>query len=200
MPTNLRLFIAIELPASVRKALAAVQDDLRSQLPAKAVRWTKQEGIHLTLKFLGDTPPDQVDAIAQGLAAATAGFERFTLHAAGFGCFPNLRKPNVLWVGIPEVPKTLAGLHRAIDLQMARLDYERESRTFAPHLTLGRIDRRVSAADRRALIEVLAKTEVGHLGTVAVEEVVLFQSDLKPTGAVYTPLARARLMPGPAPD
>jgi 2'-5' RNA ligase len=189
----LRLFIAIELSPEVKQGIGRVQDDLKQRLPRKAVRWTIPEGIHLTLKFLGDTSADKVQAVAHGVLAAATGFEPFELRVAGFGCFPNPRRARVLWVGVPDVPWGLAGVQRAIDLHMARLDYARETRPFSPHLTLGRVNDRISSAERNALAELLDRTEVGGLGVVPVHEIVLFQSDLRPDGAVYTALARAKL-------
>jgi RNA 2',3'-cyclic 3'-phosphodiesterase len=124
--------------------LGRLQADLKQQLPPKVVRWTNPEGIHLTLKFLGDTPEGKVQAVTQGMLAAAAGFEPFELRVAGFGCFPNPRRARVLWVGVPDLPKPLAGVQRAIDLQMARLDFARETRPFSPHLTLGRVNDRIS--------------------------------------------------------
>jgi 2'-5' RNA ligase len=191
----LRLFIAIELSPAVRHALGRVQLELKQQLPPKVVRWTHPEGIHLTLKFLGDTPPGKVNAVAQGLLAAAGGFEPCELRVAGFGCFPNSRQARVLWVGVPDTPKPLAGLQRAIDLQMARLDFPREVRAFNPHMTLGRVNGRIAPAARQVLADLLDRTEVGDLGVVPVQEVILFKSDLQPGGAVYTALARAALRP-----
>ncbi len=181
MPSHLwRLFIAVELNLEVRQAIGRVQAELKRQLPPKAVRWTNPDGIHLTLKFLGDTPAERMPAIAQGLSAAAAGFEPFQLHVAGFGCFPNPHRPRVLWAGVPEIPRPLVGVQRAVDLHMARLDYARESRAF-----------RLSA--------VLSRTQIGELGIVQVQEVVLFKSDLRPDGATYTALSRAQLASGHAP-
>lgn len=194
MPLHLlRLFIAIELSSEVKQALARLQQDLQRQLPPKVVRWTNPDGVHLTLKFLGDTPPDKAPAVAQGVLAAATGFEPFELRVAGFGCFPNARQARVLWVGTPDVPKALAGVQRALDLQMARLDFARETRPFSPHLTLGRVNDRISGAERQALSELLHRTHVDDLGILPVREVVLFKSDLRPAGAVYTALARGRL-------
>jgi len=134
------------------------------------------------------------EALARSLRAGEpASFEPFELHVAGFGCFPNPRHARVLWVGAREVPKPLAGLQRAIDLQMARLDYARETRPFSAHLTLGRVNDRISAAERQALTGLLDRTKIGDLGVVHVQEVILFKSDLQPGGAVYTALARAKL-------
>jgi 2'-5' RNA ligase len=194
----LRLFIAIELTAHVKQGLARAQDDLKRQLPPKVVRWTQAEGIHLTLKFLGDTPQDKVQAIVQGITAAGAGFSPFSFDVAGFGCFPNPRKANVLWVGVPEMPKALAGLQRAVDLHVHALGYERESRAFSPHLTLGRVNKSISPSDQQKLAEVIARTQVAQLGTVPVHEIILFQSVLQPTGSVYTTLARVGLTGGDA--
>lgn len=193
MASQLRLFIAIELTAEVHAALASVQDDLRRRLPPKAVRWTNPDGIHLTLKFLGDTPADRVEAIAQAMTAAARGFTPFSFTVAGFGCFPNPRRANVLWAGVPQAPRELAGLQRATDLQLTRLGYDKEARPFSPHLTLGRVNKAISSADREKLAGVITQTEVGTLGIVPVDCVILFQSDLQPGGAVYTALARARL-------
>lgn len=195
----LRLFIAVELSADVRSALAATQVNLRRQLPQNAVRWTNPDGIHLTLKFLGDTPAERVAAIAQAMAAAAGSFGPFSFTVAGFGCFPNPRRASVLWVGVPEVPNALAGLQRAVDLQLTLLGYEKEKRSFSPHLTLGRVDKKISSGDRERLAGVLTQTKVGVLGTVPVEEVILFQSDLRPGGAVHTALARIPLAGDNAP-
>ncbi len=192
-PETLRLFIAIELTPEVHLALAQLQDTLKRQLPPKVVRWTKPDGIHLTLKFLGDTPQDKVPAVVQGITAAAAGFAPFEFHVAGFGCFPNPRKARVLWVGVPDIPKNLAGLQRAVDLHMHKLGFAKEERAFSPHLTLGRVNNSASPAERQTLSDLLAKTQVGLLGTVPAHEVILFQSDLLPGGAVYTALARVPL-------
>lgn len=194
MPSHvLRLFVAVELSSDVRTALAALQADLRHRLPPKAVRWTDPAGIHLTLKFLGDTPADRFEAIAQAMAAASSGFAPFSFTVAGFGCFPNPKRASVLWVGAPEMPKSMAGLQRATDLQLTRLGYDKEKRAFSPHLTLGRVNKSISGADREKLAAVIMQTEVGVLGTVPVTKITLFQSDLRPGGAVYTALARVRL-------
>lgn len=192
-PQLLRLFIALELTPEVKRGLARLQDDLRRQLPPKVVRWTDPEGIHLTLKFLGDTPADKVQAVSQAMAQAAAGFAPFSFAVADFGCFPNAARANVLWVGVPQMPKALAGLQRAVDLRMHALGYPKETRPFSPHLTLGRVNKTIAVAERQKLAALIGQTLVGQLGVVPVHEVVLFQSDLRPTGSVYTALARAGL-------
>lgn len=194
MPSQpLRLFIAIELTPEVHLALAQLQDTLKRHLPPKIIRWTKADGIHLTLKFLGDTPHDTVPAVVQGMTAAAAGFAPFEFHVAGFGCFPNPRKARVLWVGLPDPPKAMAGLQRAVDLHMHKLGYSREERAFSPHLTLGRVNDSASPVERQTLSDLLSKTQAGLLGSVPAYEIILFKSDLLPGGAIYTALARVPL-------
>ena len=190
---RLRLFIAVELTPEVHRAMAQLQDALKRQLPPKAVRWTKPDGIHLTLKFLGDTPHDKVQPVVQGMTIAAAGFAPFEFQVAGFGCFPNPRKARVLWVGVPDIPKNLAGLQRAIDLHMHKLGYAKEERAFSPHLTLGRVNDSASPTERQTLSDLLTRPQVGLLGTVPAHELILFRSDLLPGGAVYTALARVPL-------
>lgn len=192
-PETLRLFIAIELTPEVHLALAQLQDSLKRQIPPKTVRWTKPDGIHLTLKFLGDTPHDKVQPVVQGMTIAAAGFAPFEFQVAAFGCFPNPSKARVLWVGVPDIPKNLAGLQRAVDLHTHKLGYPKEERAFSPHLTLGRVNDSASPAERQTLNDLLTRTQVGLLGTVPAHELILFQSNLLPGGAVYTALARVSL-------
>lgn len=194
---NLRLFIAIELGDELRQALAHLQERLKRDMPQKAVRWVRPGAIHLTLKFLGDTPASQVPEVVDALERAAAGFAPFQFMVEGFGCFPNPQRANVLWAGVPAVPKALAGLQLATDLQVARLGYEKEQRPFSPHLTLGRVNRKLSSADRAALTAAISSTQVGRLGTVDVQQVILFQSQLQPAGAIYTALAHVPLSGSP---
>ena len=188
---TLRLFIAIELTDQVKQALADLQATLRRQLPPKVVRWTNPEGVHLTVKFLGDTPANQVMPIAQALERAATSSYPFEVAVGGFGYFPNARRPNVLWVGVTPVPNELANLQRAVELEMAELGYAKDARAFSPHLTLGRVNKPISQAEQQALSQLIAAVEVGQLGIVPVHEVVLYKSELLPGGAVYTALAKA---------
>lgn len=189
----LRLFIAVELTPDLRQAIGRVQAELQGQLPPRVVRWTHPDGIHLTLKFLGDTRPEQTPAIAQAMRMAAASFEPFTLVVAGLGSFPNPRQPRVVWAGVPAVPKALAGVQRALDLHLAGLDYPRETRPFNPHLTLGRVNDRATLAERQTLAALLSRTQIAELGSLPVQEIVLFRSELRPAGAVYSVQARAPL-------
>jgi 2'-5' RNA ligase len=183
----IRTFIAIEIPSEIKSALAAFQSELRRV--GADVGWTKPEGIHLTLKFLGETEEGlvgEIGAICNELAAETRPFE-LGLHGAGV--FPNPRKPRVLWAGLSgEIEKTGA-LRRKLNERLARLGFEPEEKEFNPHLTLGRIKSDKKIRELLALAGAYTLPEL----TFEVREIVLMKSDLQPTGARYTRLAKASL-------
>jgi 2'-5' RNA ligase len=190
---KIRTFIAIELDESIKDGLTKLQERLKGEAPRGSVRWVRLEGIHLTLKFLGDVPADQIGEIAKALQKSCQGFAPFSLSCGGLGCFPNLKRPRVLWVGIQEETGTLAQLQKAIEENVAPLGYPTEKRKFSPHLTLGRVQKRASSGDRRRLGELVEASEIGNLGQMEVRSVNLMRSDLRPSGAVYTRLAKVEL-------
>ena len=190
---KIRTFIAIELSESIKDDLTKLQERFKGEAPRGSVRWVRSEGIHLTLKFLGDVPADQIGEISRALQRSCQGFAPFSLLCGGLGCFPNLKRPRVVWVGIQEETGTLAQLQKAIEENVASLGYPTEKRKFSPHLTLGRVQRRVSSGDQRRLGELVGASEIGILGRMEVQSVNLMRSDLRPSGAVYTRLAEVEL-------
>ena len=193
MADMLRLFIAIPLPAPVREALADLQGQLAELAPPRAVRWVRPEGIHLTLKFLGDVPAAQQRAIEGGMAQAAAGHAPFTLTVERLGCFPNVNRPRVVWVGVHGERDALQALRDAVEAAIAPLGYPPESRPFSPHLTLGRVSKSASAGEVAALGQALKGAQVDALGQIAVNGFSLVRSDLRPDGAIYTELAHVAL-------
>ncbi len=188
---TIRCFIAIELSEELLERLAALQTALRQDEWTDQVRWVRPEGIHLTLKFLGNVPEARISAINQAIreAIAAAGVGPFTLRVVGLGAFPNFRRPNVIWVGVENEIERLQRLQEAIEVAMERLGFQREERPFHPHLTLGRVNRRAGSGYRRKLGEVLQAQQVGEVGRIRVEQVSLMRSQLHPQGAIYTQLA-----------
>jgi len=184
-----RAFIAIELPRVTLDALADVQARLSHQVPHDSVRWVKPDNVHLTLKFLGQVPTAQIDAITSALKHAVAGLRAFPFEVMQAGCFPNSRRPRVIWIGVDEPTGALVALQRAIESAIAPLGYPSEPHAFQAHLTLGRTARDVKPADLHKLGDAIAAAKVGLLGHVHADEVVLFQSDLAPGGSIYTALA-----------
>ena len=193
---TLRTFIAIELDEELLGHLVRVQDRLRTQVAPRSVRWVRPEGVHLTLKFLGDTLPDQVDAVKVALDRAASEVSPFTFTMGGVGCFPNTHRPRVVWVGLQEPTGTLSRLRDAVESHVAPLGFPTENRPFHPHLTLGRVQRYASKSEVRQVGEVVASSAVGTLDEMRVIRVSYIKSDLRPSGAVYTTLHEAQFQPG----
>lgn len=187
----LRAFIAVEIPPHIQQAIHKATSNLRSELGA-AIRWVSPENIHLTLKFLGDISPAQVDALTQMLRAQADSVPAFDVEVGGLGSFPDVKRARVLWVGL-HAPAELAALSRGIESACARLGYESEKRGFSPHLTIGRARQDASAADTQKIRRALEAATIDSLGAVRVDSVHLFKSDLKRSGAVYTKLFSAPL-------
>jgi 2'-5' RNA ligase len=162
-------------------------------MPPDAIRWVKADSVHLTLKFLGQVPSDQMELITLSLRSAVAAHAPFRLEVGGAGCFPNIHRPRVVWVGIKEEDHRLHALQRAVENAIAPLGYPTEIRDFTPHLTLGRVARDVRQIDQKKIGDVVQAAGVGVLGAWEVRQVALIKSDLKPSGAEYAILAQAPL-------
>ncbi|MBW7919957.1 MAG: RNA 2',3'-cyclic phosphodiesterase [Anaerolineales bacterium] len=193
--TPSRVFIAIEIPLPIRQAIHAQTESLRAALGRGLVRWVPVENMHLTLKFIGDVSPAQLDALAQMTTAEAAACAPFSMEVGGLGSFPTPRRARVIWIGI-HAPAALTSLQRGLESAAARLGCEAEERPFSPHLTIGRVKQPVSAGDRQKVHAALEETRLGPLGRADVTAVHLFKSDLKPSGAEYTCLFSAPLKTG----
>ena len=196
----LRTFIAIELGSELRAHLRGQQDSLRAGIPPGSVRWVRPEGIHLTLKFLGDTPTSMLGDIGSAISLAAGAVAPFICQVGGLGCFPNARSPRVVWVGLQEPTGALMRLKESLEAHVAPLGFPTEKRRFHPHLTLGRVHRRASRSDAGRVGEVVAATSPEAIGKVSVATVSMIQSELLPSGAVYTTLAEAALAEGIPPN
>ncbi len=193
---TIRAFIAIPLPSALLTKLAALQQRLERQIPPRSVRWVQAEGIHLTLKFLGDTPANKLPDIKQALAAVGRHAPACAFAAEGLGCFPNTQRPRVIWVGIREHTGRMVALQKAIEEVVTPLGFPPEGREFAPHLTLGRIGRRASRSDAALVGKAVSSMDIETLAEIAADRFYLIRSVLKPTGAEYTTLERFRLLGG----
>jgi 2'-5' RNA ligase len=179
----MRLFIAVDLPDDVREVLRSGLGHLkRDQPPA---RWVRPEGMHITLKFLGEQAPELADRLDGDVSGALAVLSPVTVRLGGGGFFPHDRRPRVAWVG-----GEAAGLDawaRAVEDAAAGLGVEREARLFSLHLTLARLERPWGA---QAVQHFLVQVKKWRFPEFVAREVVLFQSELRPSGAVYTALRR----------
>jgi RNA 2',3'-cyclic 3'-phosphodiesterase len=195
----IRAFIAIELERDVLQALDQVQRELKRRVHGNPVRWTASNGIHLTLKFLGNVPVGQVPEIVAGIERAGATVRAFPLAFAHLGCFPSLPRPRVIWVGLESASGVLLALQQAVEDAISPLGYPTEERGFTPHLTLGRAQRTASTEELRVVGRVIAERQGIQVAAMQVDAVSLMRSELRPSGAVYTCLAKV-LLDGAAGD
>jgi 2'-5' RNA ligase len=186
MSEHWRLFVAVEPPSPVLEAVREAQSRLKRDVPDGVVRWVRPEGVHLTLKFLGDVPLNQLDDLQVALTSAAAGCHGFSLDVKGVGCFPDTRRPRVVWLGLSGDLRDLHALKARVEEQVSPLGYPTENRAFHPHLTLGRAGRRASRDDLAALGELVERTTVETLAGWSVGALSLMRSQLKPGGAIYT--------------
>ena len=187
----LRLFIAVEIPAELQQKVDKETSRLRKELDA-LVRWVRVENMHLTLRFLGDVSPSNVEFLMQMLRNEAEAVPCFNIQLTGLGSFPSLRRPRVIYIGI-QAPAMLDTLQRGIETATHRLGYESEERPFSAHLTLGRVKQNVTATDQQKIRRAIESTQVDLLGGAGVDSVHLFKSELKPSGSVYTRLYSAPL-------
>ena len=188
----LRAFLASELPAALQDSIHTATAGLRQDLGEGLIRWVPAHNVHLTLKFLGDVSSSSLDLIKQMMVTEASQFSGFDVQVEGLGCYPSLRRPRVLWVGL-KAPAELASLQRAIEAAAARLGYESEERDFSPHLTIGRVRQNASSGDVHKIRTAMEGCRIDALGTVRVDAIHLFKSELRPEGSIYTRLFSAPL-------
>ncbi len=187
----LRAFIAVEIPSEIQQNVYKETSNFRKGIDS-LVRWVPVENMHLTLKFLGDVSPANVESLIQMLRNEAVAISCFTIHLTGLGSFPSLRRPRVIYIGI-QAPTALDGLQRGIESASRRLGYEAEERPFSAHLTLGRVKQNITAIDQQKIRRAVEGTQVDLLGSARVDSVSLYKSELKPSGSVYTRLYSAPL-------
>jgi RNA 2',3'-cyclic 3'-phosphodiesterase len=179
----MRLFFAVEIPEEARATLKRGMGELKRDLPP--ARWVRAEGMHVTLKFVGELEASAVATLVSEVGTALAGCHPVEVELGGGGFFPSAQRPRVAWIGGSAV-----GLERiaaALDEAAAAVGVERERRPFSLHLTLARMERPWGAPATETFV---VRTGKWQFAPFAASEVVLFESDLQPSGAVYTALRR----------
>lgn len=187
----IRTFIAVELDPALTRAIAAVQDTLKRELhhltPGVRVQWTRPESIHLTLKFLGDIDESQVGGILRALGNAGRDQAPFSVDVKGFGVFPDLRGPRVLWIALSGHTDRLVRLAAAIDAALIPLGFPVEQKPYTPHLTLARVKEQ-SHTIGKALVDSGVMRDSSAFGTLSVQAVTLMKSEPTPSGSIYSRL------------
>jgi 2'-5' RNA ligase len=189
---QLRCFIAVELPEEVKAGLSRLQAKLKSgnDLP---VKWVDPYSTHLTLKFLGDVNTDMTGEITEAIAEGAKGVSPLQLEIKGLGVFPNLRRVQVIWVGISGEVDKLLQLQKGIESSLARLGFAPEARAFTPHLTLGRVRERASPDEQQKLGELIAGTKFELAYPFPVKAINLMRSQLSREGAIYSRISSVEL-------
>ena len=179
---NVRSFIAIPVPSREIEALEQAVKHLDEEI-GRHVRWVRPEGIHLTLKFMGDIPAATAERVLEALLPVTAGFNSFQLSISGLGVFPNSRRPRVLWAGLDGGLKSLSELHMAVDEAVGKLGLPKDQRPFSPHLTLGRVRRDAAEGQLQKIGEAMSSTKIPSVPAWLADTVNLMRTELDPAGS-----------------
>ncbi len=184
----MRLFIGLTFPKKQRQRIHRAARVLREE--ALPVRWVDLENYHVTLKFLGEVRPGDVPAIESAMTKVADGTATFATEFAGFGAFPTIRRPRVLWLRV-DATAALRCLKQDLEWSLADCGFEAETRAFHPHITLGRADDRGGAGAFRGLDALVADMEFST--EVKVRTIDLMRSHLSKDGARYSIVSSAKL-------
>lgn len=189
MEDTLRVFVAIKPPQEILRQIEKLQTQLKAT--GLALRWVRPANSHLTLKFLGDVPAADIAAVVRAMQAAARGQGPLTFTQQDMGVFPSLKRPRVLWTGLGGDLDRLQRLVQALEAVFEPLGFKREKRPFKAHLTLARIKVKLDSQQLLDAIKPLSRYEPLTFDTT---KIVLYQSQLRPQGAVYTSIAHADLV------
>ena len=189
---ELRLFIAVRPPEDALAAVASAREALRERTGLEAVRWVRDENLHVTLAFLGDTDSTRIDELVDAMERAAAAAGPIGLELAAPGAFPNLRRPRTLWVGVTDRDGALGRLERDLRAALVDLGYELDEKPFRPHITIGYVRKRTDPTQRRAIGDAVGEENPPHRAFRA-DELVLVKSTLGPGGSRYSDLRTVSL-------
>lgn len=190
----MRCFVAVPLPEETRHQALEIQQVLRKKSSLKNIRWTRPEGFHITLKFLGRVPLEDVLYIAQQLSIVAQGCWPTQIQLDRLDFFPSLQRPRVLLWGTNRnsISPELRAIHFHVQEALQLLGYEKEDRPFHPHVTLGRIKESVNPVP---LGEIIKKLDASVNAEIPIKQFDLMESHLHPEGAIYESLAEIQIEP-----
>ena len=184
MSSTIRTFIAIELPEEIIYTIGKVQEEIKSH--GFKIRWVRPGNIHLTLKFLGNIKEADTEKVGRAISESVKGYRPISLVVKGIGVFPGIKRPRVIWLGISEQFDLLTGLQKTLDEKLEAIGFPKEKRPFRGHLTMGRIKDKIDPKRLHGVLKEFAQFESEHFFA---HRIILYKSELKPKGAVYTKLA-----------
>lgn len=187
----------MNLPGDVTARIADRLQPLRAQLKGEPIRWVRPEILHLTLRFLGEISDDRLDSVATAAQTACGKWPAFRLDLGRPGCFPDFRRPRVLWISADDPTGTVERIASDLEQIARSAGFEPERRGFTPHLTVARLRDGLSPKGQAALASTLASEVDLHLGAASIDVVHLMRSTLRPTGPEYTPISAFPLGPPP---
>ena len=188
----MRTFIAIDFPKEILEKISRIITFLQSQTTEKALKWVETDIMHLTLKFIGEISEDAARDVQTIMRHTLQGQNAFEVSIEGLGMYPNPKNPRVVWLGI-SAEKALFDIQKNLDLALQKINIPSEKRGFSPHLTIARLRKSTDVKTIRLIGETLSQFKVDSLGTVLIKEIRLYQSQLTPTGPIYTPLLKIPL-------
>ncbi|MDP3791026.1 MAG: RNA 2',3'-cyclic phosphodiesterase [Candidatus Omnitrophota bacterium] len=184
----MRAFIAIELSEEIRSSLSQIQSHLKYS--GADVKWVEKDNIHLTLKFLGEITEEKCEKIKSILDEIGRSLRPFEINIKNIGAFPKIDHPRVIWVGLDKGAKESVEVAGKIDEELYKIGFEKESRPFTAHLTIGRVR---SSKNKDALKQKLTAYSLQLTAeTQLISSVIFFQSKLSPKGSIYTKLYEAK--------
>ena len=186
--SRIRTFIAVDLDKAVRNRTIALQETLMRT--GTEVKWVEPVNLHVSLLFLGEVEDREVVDVCRVVEEVAKEHPSFLMSVETAGCFPNPRRPRVLWVGVGEGTQPLCAIHDALEIPLLELGYRREERKYSPHITLGRVK---SDRPMEKLVSALAQHAGWKGGEIQVRELLVMGSKLTPQGPEYTVLSRAKL-------
>jgi 2'-5' RNA ligase len=190
---KIRSFIAIELPGELKLEITRLQASLKVGNQPR-IKWVNPNSIHLTLKFLGNIEPTMIEPITEAMTEAAQKVTPFNLDVQQLGAFPNLKRVQVVWLGLGGEIDKLSQLQQFIEANMARLGFAPEQRQFKPHLTLARVGDGASPDERQRFGELIASTSFKTSQLIKVNSVNLIKSQLTREGAIYSRISSAGLL------
>ena len=183
MSESIRTFIAINLDESIRRLINEIQNDLKKT--ECNVKWVKADNAHLTLKFLGNVKPKQIDEIKEILTSISQNTEAVNTHITQLGAFPKMNRPRVIWLGLHDEENEIASLASAIENELGKIGFKKENRPFKSHITLGRVRTPKNLTELANEIEDYELTEHPSQN---INQIVLYKSTLTTSGPIYEAL------------